>query len=415
MKKTNLLYFIICSLIILVIIYGGFLYNIYIHPTKILSSTGEDKIILFGDFKYLFKVINCHNLGFNVYSLNDCYKDYYGSFLYGPSILLFPSITKDISEVLTNFFLAPLLILTFIYLNIKLIKPNNIFKYILTTLILFNPTTLFLYEKLNIDILVYIFLILLVYHSKHYLLKLTIIFILTITKFYPAILSIIFLIQKNNKIKNIVYFFSSLIFISFFIFIFWENLISVLGTLEYVSQSFRYSFSLNSLNKIFIYVINLDNTNITKLFLTIICLFLSYIIYYFLLKSKYFFIEKKLNNDSTMFILSSSLSVSLYLIFGNNFYREIYLIGIIPFILNNYDVKFFRYILFLFVIKYLYLLVFFPYYYNANLNVNIVAQILIGFKSSLDFLFICTMISSLFLFIKIYLIKYINYFKKNEF
>ena len=415
MKKTNLLYFIICSLIILVIIYGGFLYNIYIHPTKILSSTGEDKIILFGDFKYLFKVINCHNLGFNVYSLNDCYKDYYGSYLYGPSILLFPSITKDISEVLTNFFLAPLLILTFIYLNIKLIKPNNIFKYILTTLILFNPTTLFLYEKLNIDILIYIFLILLVYHSKHYLLKLTIIFILTITKFYPAILSIIFLIQKNNKIKNIVYFFSSLIFISFFIFIFWENLISVLGTLEYVSQSFRYSFSLNSLNKIFIYVINLDNTNITKLALIIICLLVSYIIYYFLLKSKYFFIEKKLNNDSTMFILSSSLSVSLYFIFGNNFYREIYLIGIIPFILNNYDIKFFRYILYLYVFKYLYLLIFFPYYYNADLNVNFTAQIFIGLKTSLDFLFICTIISTLFLFIKIYLIKYINYFKKNAF
>lgn len=414
MKKTNLLYFIICSLIILVIIYGGFLYNIYIHPTKILSSTGETEIILFGDFKYLFKVINCHNLGFNVYSSNDCYKDYYGSFLYGPSILLFPSITKDISDVLTNFFIAPLLILTFIYLNIKLIKPNNIFKYILTTLILFNPTTLFLYEKLNIDILIYILLILLVYHSKYNLLKFTIVFILTLTKFYPAILSIIFLIQKNNKIKNIVYFFLSLIFISFFIFIFWENLISVLGTLEYVSQSFRYSFSLDSLNKIFVFVTNLDNSNITKLSLTIICLLLSYIIYYFLLKSKYFFIEKKLNNDSTMFILSSSLSVSLYLIFGNNFYREIYLIGIIPFILNNYDVKFFRYILFLFVIKYLYLLVFFPYYYNANLNVNIVAQIFIGLKSSLDFLFICTMISSLFLFIKIYLIKYINYFKKNE-
>ena len=118
MKKTNLLYFIIFSLIILVIIYGGFLYNIYIHPTKILSSTGKTEIILFGDFKYLFKVINCHNLGFNVYSSNDCYKDYYGSFLYGPLILLFPSITKDISNVLTNFFIAPLLILTFIYLNL---------------------------------------------------------------------------------------------------------------------------------------------------------------------------------------------------------------------------------------------------------------------------------------------------------
>lgn len=415
MKKTNLLYFIICSLIIFVIIYGGFLYNIYIHPTKILSSAGKNEIILFGDFKYLFKVINCHNLGFNVYSSNDCYKDYYGSFLYGPSILLFPSISKDISDLLTNFFLAPILILTFIYLTIKLIKPNNIFKYGLTTLILFNPTTLFLYEKLNIDILIYIFLILLVYYSKHDLLKLIIIFILTLTKFYPAILSIIFIIQKNNKIKNIVYFFSSFIFISFFVFIFKENLISVLGTLDYVSQSFRYSFSLNSLNKIFVYVTNLENTNITKLALIIICLFTSYIIYYFLLKSKYFLIEKKLNNDSTMFILSSSLSVSLYLIFGNNFYREIYLIGIIPFILNNFDVKFFRYILFLFIFKYLYLLVFFPYYYNADLNVNFAAQIFIGLKTSLDFLFICTTISALFLFTKIYLIKYINYFKKNEF
>ena len=157
MKKQNLLYFIIFSLIFYSCNYlRRFLYNIYIHPTKILSSTGKTEIILFGDFKYLFKVINCHNLGFNVYSSNDCYKDYYGSFLYGPLILLFPSITKDISNVLTNFFIAPLLILTFIYLNIKLIKPNNIFKYLLITLIFFNPTTLFLYEKLNIDIFLHL-------------------------------------------------------------------------------------------------------------------------------------------------------------------------------------------------------------------------------------------------------------------
>ena len=210
MKKVNILYFFICSIIIFLIIYGGSLYNIYIHPTEVLNTSGEKEILLFGDFKYLFKVINCHNLGFNVYSSHDCYKDYYGSYVYGPTILFFPSISKDISNALTNFFLAPLFILTFVYLNIKLINPNNIYKYFLTTLILFNPTTLFLYDKLNIDILVYILLIFLVYYTKHNLLKLVIVFIMTLTKFYPAILSIIFLLQKKNRLKNLLYFLNKL-------------------------------------------------------------------------------------------------------------------------------------------------------------------------------------------------------------
>ena len=94
MKKVNILYFFICSIIIFLIIYGGSLYNIYIHPTEVLNTSGEKEILLFGDFKYLFKVINCHNLGFNVYSSHDCYKDYYGSYVYGPTILFFPSISS---------------------------------------------------------------------------------------------------------------------------------------------------------------------------------------------------------------------------------------------------------------------------------------------------------------------------------
>ena len=121
------------------------------------TDSGKSEIVLFGDFKYLFKIINCHNLGFNVYSSNDCYKDYYGSFLYGPTILIFPSITENFADVLIHI-ISTILIISFIYLNIKIIKPDNFFKYLLTTLIFFNPTTLFLYEKLNIDILIYIYL-----------------------------------------------------------------------------------------------------------------------------------------------------------------------------------------------------------------------------------------------------------------
>ena len=76
------------------IIYGGYFYNIYIHPTIITNSLGQSEIILFGDFKYIFKVVNCHNFGFDVYSSNECYRDYYGSFLYGPILLLIPEISE---------------------------------------------------------------------------------------------------------------------------------------------------------------------------------------------------------------------------------------------------------------------------------------------------------------------------------
>ena len=43
-------------------------YNIYIHPSEIINSSGQSEIHLFGDFTYLFKIINCYNDGFNVYA-----------------------------------------------------------------------------------------------------------------------------------------------------------------------------------------------------------------------------------------------------------------------------------------------------------------------------------------------------------
>jgi len=415
LKKTNLIYFVLTSLIVFLILYFGFLYNIYIHPTEILNlDSGKREIILFGDFKYLFTVINCHNLGFDVYSSNDCYKDYYGSFLYGPTILIFPSITKDFADVLIHI-ISTVLIISFIFLNIKIIKPDNLFKYLLTTLIFFNPTTLFLYEKLNIDILIYIFLIISIYFTKNIIVKLLILLLLTLTKFYPAILSIIFLLEKKIKFKNLIFFFLSVLLIISFFFLFLDNLKSIIGTLDYVSQSFRYSFSLNSLNKILLFFFNFNEEIFLKLILIGLNIIISYAIYYFFLKDSKFINDNKLDDNSNFFIVSSSLAASLYLIFGNNFYREIYLIGIIPFLLNNIETNIFRYILYIFISKYIYLLIFFPYYYNADLNVNTIAQILITLKSFIDYFFISILISVLFLFIKIYINKYLKLIKKNEY
>ena len=411
MKKKELIYFLVSTSLILLITYSGILYNFYVHPTEIFDEFGNKEKLLFGDFKYIFKVINCHNLGFNVYSENNCYQDSYGSFVYGPIILIFPSIEKSLSDFIIDYLIAPILISFFVYLNIKILKPDSLFKYSLITLILFNPTTFFLYEKLNIDILIYIFLLTLVYLTKNNIIKFIIIFILSITKFYPAILSFYFLITEKISFKNIATFILFIISFLGFIFIFRENLNSVIGTLDYVSQSLRYSFSLNTLTKILIHLTNFENKYIIKIILILINIMAAYFIYNFYLKKSQK-IMSNFNPDIYMFLLSSILSVSIYLLFGNNFYREIFLIGVIPYLMNNYKIVFFKVALYIFIFKYVYLLIFFPYFYNADLNINIYAQMLIGIKSTIDYVFISILISILLIFLKYYFNYYLKFFKK---
>ena len=140
-----------------------------------------------------------------------------------------------------------------------------------------------------------------------------------------------------------------------------------------------------------------------KIILVLTNLLIAILMYKFHLINKYTQIDMNFNQNDKMFILSSLLSISLYLIFGNNFYREVYLIGTIPFLLTNFRFIFFKYIVILFIIKYLFLMLFFPYYYNADLNADVLAKLMIGVKSIMDFVFISALISCNILIGKIYL------------
>ncbi len=399
LTKFNLIYFLIVSIIVFLLIHTGILYNVYINPTK----------ELFSDFLYLFKIANCHHQGFDVYSVNTCYRDYYGSYLYGPLVLLIPSMSLE----MVNFIIYPistLLILLFVYLTVKILKPNNVFKYFLASVILLNPVTFFLYERLNIDIIIYIFLILLVYSTKRNYIQLLIISCLTLIKFYPAVLSILFIIKNKNKIiKGLFYSILSLTLLMIFIYIFWENLKSIAASLEFVSQSFRYSFSLNSFSKILSHLLNNENILMYKIILIFGNLFLSLVFFNFFLNKIILNFDIQSEKNLHMFILSATLSISLYLIFGNNFYREIYLIGVMPYLINKSKIKFFTYFIYIYLFKLLYLLIFFPYYYKSNLGHDKTAQILIGLKSSIDYMFIALLLSILLLIFK----TYYNIFKKN--
>ena len=185
----------------------------------------------------------------------------------------------------------------------------------------------------------------------------------------------------------------------------------MIGTLDYVSQSLRYSFSLNTLTKILIHLTNFENKYIVKIILILINIMAAYFIYNFYLKKSQK-VMSNFNPDIYMFLLSSILSVSIYLLFGNNFYREIFLIGVIPYLMNNYKIVFFKVALYIFIFKYIYLLIFFPYFYNADLNINIYAQMLIGIKSTIDYVFISILISILLIFLKYYFNYYLKFFKK---
>ena len=48
-------------------------------------------------------------------------------------------------------------------------------------------------------------------------------------------------------------------------------------------------------------------------------------------------------------------------------------------------------------------MLFFPYYYNADLNADVLAKLMIGVKSIMDFVFISALISCNILIGKIYL------------
>ena len=84
----------------------------------------------------------------------------------------------------------------------------------------------------------------------------------------------------------------------------------------------------------------------------ILFLIISLATYYFITKSVKFSFDIK-NLNFRLFVLGANIIVIVYLIFQNTFYREIYLIFVIPFILQYYnDSYFFRFFFYLILTKY---------------------------------------------------------------
>ena len=135
----------------------GILYSYSFNPV-----VSDNRLHVFVDWAAMIKLNICHNkFGINVFYNNPCVPgilDYGNIFLFLP---YFESLEKF------YFFYFPILIgIIFIFSVVSLIQPKNIFNYFLLILILFSPPTLLVIERANIDMLIFLLIILIAFSNS---------------------------------------------------------------------------------------------------------------------------------------------------------------------------------------------------------------------------------------------------------
>ena len=152
-------------------------------------------------------------------------------------------------------------------------------------------------------------------------------------KFYPAVTGLIFLFLKNFKstIRNLFFF---ILFVFLFFLIESENIIKILTNQEQFSGLGVYQFSFKGLLEA------IFNFNKDLLYIGYIIFIISIIplMVFFLLSLNYFdhrnidLFENLYENR--LFFISSLIIISCYFLISNFIYREIFFLGLIPYILK---------------------------------------------------------------------------------
>ena len=395
LSLKNILIIFILS-IIFSFTYYFLISNSIIYPT-VSPMVNDSKLFIFADWSVIIKANLCDNLGQDVYINNSC--DPFGrNHVYGGILLYFPFV-----ENFQKFYLIVLPIIInfiFIYIILYLFTFNNKLYLLPATISIFSFPVILSIERANLDIVIFIFLFLISLFRNKIFNFLTLIF-LTISKFYPIILGINFLFEKNMK----KFFLNSLVFItliSLFVLFQYKELLKIYENLNQFKSYGIYSFSFTSiifyLEK-FEFLINNKNYNYWFLFLVLIIPSLIIFIFTF----KYAFQNKttfELNKDNfedKIYFLSSTVVIICFFVFSNFVYREIFLLGLIPFILKKMNLndfkKFFKNYYYFLILKFL---VSFPitYLYMNKLLLNL--KLTVIFKYTLD-IYIVALVGALFI------------------
>ena len=347
--KTNLIIFI-SSLILLYLLFNLDLF------TRIMGF--DQSIQIFGDYKANIKWLECNYLGFDVYKTNSCSS----RLSYGPMFLMIPY-----NVFLGNFYInyLPVIIITlFVFISSVIPKLNNNLQGFIIIFSIFNPSTFLLIERLNFDIFIFLFIFVIAYNKIFFLNWLFIIFF-SFSKIYPFVLGLSIFLENQfrSKIKLSLILLFMLTFGLVFLYLNWGIYDQVLNETNF-KAGYHHLFSLKTIPKIIKYTFHWN-------YIVLMCC--NLIIFYFLIKH---FVNNILkvnnlikidlfNNQTKLFILSSTLILFCYITFSNFIYREIFLILLFPFLFDLYNSKKLQYVKFVFfilLIRYLFLFVY--NYYN---------------------------------------------------
>ena len=313
-----------------------------IYPT-ILPMTVNGVLNLFSDWSVTINANICLEKGYDVYLDNPC-DPWNRKHIYGHILLYIPYV-KDFQNF--YFIYLPLILnLAFLYSIIRFFNFENKIEYFCLFCITLSTPVILAIERANMDVAIFLLLILIV-KNKNNLINHIVLVLTTLLKFYPISMAIIFLFKNNFKTMII----NALIFliIVFLIFFFqWESLTKILNNSSQFSGSkiFMgiYTFSFKGAFDFFYnfeIIINNKNYNFIKYLFLSLTIFLPLIITYYKnfrkVFNNYSISNLFLKNDSNnrMYILSTILILFCYFSFTNFIYREIFLIGLIPWLLQN--------------------------------------------------------------------------------
>ena len=360
MVKQNWQKNIIISLLFSTFIFyfwkSGIIYNYSFFPI-----VKEGRLHIFADWAYVIKNGICNNLGFDILKPNVCYGKDNTAFNLG-NILLYIPYFKFLEKF--YFFYFPLILcFIFIYTIIKLIDRKNFLNIALLILIVFSPQVLLVLERCNVDLIIFLFLIIMVRINQPFL-SFTIINFVTLLNFYPAALITNFVIERKRNLNKNVF----IILIFFFtlaclMYLSGESFNLIRYKLNAVSATWGNQFSLHSFAILLSKLRNYDFNAILIIALSIFII-LSFSFYkYFQNTLKNIELDEN-NFKYRLYIVGSNLIIAVYLITQNIHYREIFLIALFPLILelkDNKKIIFFKYFV-LFIILRLIIFYFTNYY-----------------------------------------------------
>ena len=344
---------------------------------------------LFVDHNHFIDWLECDAIGVNLFTSEKliCNNRDVATFNYGNAILILP--WNQSLDIFYRDYLPYVLIFIFILLTIKIINPQNNKDRILLFLCILNPSTLLAFDRLNVDLFIYVFAIIICF-NRIYLINWLLTLFVSFIKVYPATLFVnIFFENLKRSLKSImiIIIFIFLLTVVYF-FYFKDYVLFFLNNISGGKAGYHYLFSLNSLPKILKYVFDFNYQILLIIFYS---LFIYSVVKFY---KKYTCNIEEIDDDifslnSKLFMIAGFLSIISFSIFSNWFYREIFLILMLPYVLHNKigpTYSFNNLFIHILVIRYIFLFIY--GYINIHDNLTYVESVRVFSSKFLIIIFI---------------------------